>query len=233
MVNRLLTKPNARSSASQDVDWRVSNGLTDFNDAIRHMESRVAEIRSGDSPEQIWLLEHSPLYTAGTSAQDTDLVDPNRFPVHQTGRGGQYTYHGPGQRVAYVMLDLTKRGSDVRAFVGALEEWIISTLDEFDISGERRHDRVGVWVSRPGKGVGIEDKIAALGIRVRRGVTYHGISINCDPELEHFDGIVPCGIRGHGVTSFEDLGSKATMADLDIVLRAKFEEIFGPTIRGG
>lgn len=233
MVNRLLTKPNARSSASQDVDWRVSNGLTDFNDAIRHMESRVAEIRSGDSPEQIWLLEHSPLYTAGTSAQDTDLVDPNRFPVHQTGRGGQYTYHGPGQRVAYVMLDLTKRGSDVRAFVGALEEWIISTLDEFDISGERRHDRVGVWVSRPEKGVGIEDKIAALGIRVRRGVTYHGISINCDPELEHFDGIVPCGIRGHGVTSFEDLGSKATMADLDIVLRAKFEEIFGPTIRGG
>ncbi len=231
MVNRLLTKPVARSFASQDVEWRVSSGLIDYEDAIRHMESRVAKIRAGELPEQIWLLEHPPLYTAGTSAQDTDLVDPNRFPVHQTGRGGQYTYHGPGQRVAYVMLDLTKRGSDVRAFVGALEEWIISTLAEFDISGERRHDRVGVWVSRPEKNPGSEDKIAALGIRVRRGITYHGISINCDPELEHFDGIVPCGIHGHGVTSFKDLGNEATMTDLDIVLRTKFEEIFGTTVQ--
>jgi lipoyl(octanoyl) transferase len=187
------------------------------------MEAEVLAIAEGAAPERVWLLEHPPLYTAGTSAKESDLVDASRFPVFKTGRGGQYTYHGPGQRVAYVMLDLKKRGSDVRAFVAMLEEWIIATLAEFGVEGERREDRVGVWVRR-GSG---EAKIAAIGIRVRRWVTYHGISLNVSPDLSHFDGIVPCGVREHGVTSLADLGIPASMDDVDAALARRFEIIFG------
>lgn len=229
MINRPLTTDTSQQKATRPVEWRVSPELVDYQDAIAQMERRVGEIRSGKLREQVWLLEHPPLYSAGTSAQDEDLVDPDRFPVHQTGRGGQYTYHGPGQRVAYVMLDLTRRGSDVRAFVGALEEWIIASLAAFDILAERRADRVGVWVRRPDKGPGAEDKIAAIGIRVRKWVTFHGISINCEPDLEHFSGIVPCGVHEHGVTSFADLGRPINMGKLDDVLRRQFEITFGPT----
>ncbi len=230
MINRSLTTNTILKTSAQAVEWRVSRGLVDYQDAITQMEHRVREIRAGHLCEQIWLLEHPQLYTAGTSARDEDLVDPNRFPVHQTGRGGQYTYHGPGQRVAYVMLDLTRRGSDVRAFVGALEEWIIASLAAFGISAERRADRVGVWVPRTDKGSDAEDKIAAIGIRVRKWVTYHGISINCDPDLEHFSGIVPCGVKEHGVTSFTDLGQPTSMGKLDDVLRRQFETTFGLTV---
>ena len=179
------------------------------------MDGEVAAIAAGTAPERVWLVEHPPIYTAGTSANEADLVDRSRFPVYRTGRGGQYTYHGPGQRVAYVMLDLKRRSGDVRAFVAALEQWIISTLAQFNVTGERREDRVGVWVRRPEKGVTAEDKIAAIGIRVRRWVTFHGISINVEPQLEHFSGIVPCGVSGHGVTSLVDLGLPVTMADLE------------------
>jgi lipoyl(octanoyl) transferase len=195
------------------------------------MEDRVAAIAEGRAPELVWLLEHPPLYTAGTSARPDDLVEA-RFPVHQTGRGGQFTYHGPGQRVAYVMLDLRRRTQDVRAFVAALEAWIIGTLDAFAIRGERREDRVGVWVRRPEKADGAEDKIAAIGIRVRRWVTFHGISLNVEPDLSHFGGIVPCGIaeRRYGVTSLVDLGLPVTMHDADVALRAAFEDVFGDTV---
>ena len=193
------------------------------------MERRVAEIRTAEAPEMVWLLEHPPLYTAGTSARPQDLLDPGRFPVFKTGRGGQYTYHGPGQRVAYVMLDLKRRGGDVRAFVGDLEDWIIRTLARFNVTGERRDGRVGIWVARGGKGMGgsREDKIAAIGVRVRRWVSYHGIAINVEPNLDHFAGIVPCGIREHGVTSLADLGLPVTMADVDVALRSAFDEVFG------
>lgn len=194
------------------------------------MEARVAAIRAGRAAELVWLLEHPPLYTAGASAKPQDLLTPRRFPVYQAGRGGQYTYHGPGQRVAYVMLDLTRRKQDVRAFVHALEDWLIDTLAAFGVRGERRSDRVGVWVLRPDKGAGAEDKIAAIGIRVRRWVTFHGISLNVAPDLEHFSGIVPCGIRGHGVTSLADLGAPAAMGQVDAALRAAFERHFGPVI---
>ena len=189
------------------------------------MDDVVSLIAEG-ADERVWLLEHPAIYTAGTSANSKDLVDATRFPVFQTGRGGQYTYHGPGQRVAYVMLDLKKRGGDVRAFVAALEDWIIATLTDFGIRGERREDRVGVWVRHEGG----ESKIAALGIRVRKGITFHGISINLNPNLEHFSGIIPCGVTEHGVTSFEQLGLSTTMAQLDEALRRNFETIFGPTI---
>lgn len=197
------------------------------------MEQRVAAIRGGDAPELIWLVEHPALYTAGTSADPVDLVAPDRFPVIKTGRGGQYTYHGPGQRVAYVMLDLNRRGKDVRAFVAGLEAWIIQTLDQFNVRGERREDRVGVWVQRPEKtspvpGTLAEDKIAAIGIRVRQWVSFHGISINVEPDLEHFSGIVPCGVSEHGVTSLVDLGLPVTMEDLDIALKAEAKRLFGP-----
>jgi len=194
------------------------------------MEARVAAIAAGEAAECVWLLEHPPLYTAGTSANDADLVDPGRFPVFRSGRGGQFTYHGPGQRVAYVMLDLSRRTQDLRAFVAALEAWLIATLDSFNVRGERREDRVGVWVRRPEKGPAAEDKIAAIGIRVRRWVTFHGISLNVEPDLSHFSGIVPCGVREHGVTSLVDLGIPVTMPEVDAALRARFEDIFGPTV---
>jgi lipoyl(octanoyl) transferase len=213
------------------VEWRIAEGLTPYEAAVAFMETRAQAIAEGEAPELVWLVEHPPLYTAGTSAQDSDLVEA-RFPVHRTGRGGQFTYHGPGQRVAYVMLDLKRRNPDVRAFVAALEDWITATLAAFNIRGERREDRVGVWVARPDKGVGAEDKIAAIGIRLRRWVTFHGISLNVEPALDHFAGIVPCGISAarYGVTSLVDLGLPVTMPEADMALRATFEEIFGPTV---
>ena len=204
------------------VEWRISEEPVGYPQAVSWMESRVAAIRDGGADECVWLLEHPPLYTAGTSADPADLLTPDRFPVHATGRGGEYTYHGPGQRVGYVMLDLKARDPDVRRFVRDLERWIIGTLAEFGIEGERRDGRVGVWVATPAG----EKKIAALGIRLRRWVSFHGISINLNPDLDHFGGIVPCGISDYGVTSFADLGVAATMADLDAVLRRKFAEIF-------
>lgn len=207
--------------------WEVTSGLTAYADALARMERETLAIARGDSPELIWLLEHPPLYTAGTSARDEDLVAPSRFPVHKTGRGGQYTYHGPGQRVAYVMLDLRKRGQDVRAFVAGLEAWLIDTLAAFNVVGERREDRVGVWVRRPDKGPDIEEKIAAIGIRVRQSVTFHGISLNVEPDLSHFSGIVPCGVAEHGVTSLVDLGLPVTMEDADVALEAAYRPIFG------
>ena len=213
------------------VEWAISDRPVAYDDALAEMEQRVAGIAEGQMAERVWLLEHPPLYTAGTSADPADLIAPDRFPVHRTGRGGQYTYHGPGQRVAYVMLDLKRREQDVRAFVAALEGWLISTLWEHHIRGERREDRVGVWVRRPEKGAEVEDKIAAIGIRMRKWVSFHGISLNVEPDLDHFSGIVPCGVTQHGVTSLVDLGLPVTMADVDLVLRRCFEEQFGPTTR--
>jgi len=194
------------------------------------MDARVAEIAAGHASELAWLLEHPPLYTRGTSGDPADVIDP-RFPVHATGRGGQVTYHGPGQRVAYVMLDLKRRGPDVRRFVATLEEWIIRTLAAFNVSGERREDRIGVWVRRPDKGKGYEDKIAAIGIRVKQWVTLHGMALNVEPDLSHFAGIVPCGVHEQrfGVTSLADLGIPVTMSEVDMILRREFETLFGPT----
>lgn len=219
--------------ALADVEWRIADGLTDYAVALAFMEQRVAEIAAGTAPETVWLVEHPPLYTAGTSAHADDLIEPERFPVFETGRGGEYTYHGPGQRVAYVMLDLKRRRQDVRAFVAALEAWVIGTLDQFNVVGERREDRVGVWVKRPEKpsivpGETAEDKIAAIGIRLRKWVSFHGVSINVEPDLSHYSGIVPCGIDAHGVTSLVDLGLPVTMADLDVALKAEFQSVFGP-----
>ncbi|WP_171217401.1 lipoyl(octanoyl) transferase LipB [Enterovirga aerilata] len=219
------------AAGSPPVAWRVADGPVPYEEALAFMDARVAAIAEGRAPELVWLLEHPPLYTAGTSARDADLVEPDRFPVFRSGRGGQYTYHGPGQRVAYVMLDLNRRTPDLRRFVAALEAWLILTLEAFNIRGERREDRVGVWVRRPDKGEGVEDKIAAIGIRVRRWVTFHGVSLNVEPDLTHFSGIVPCGVTQHGVTSLVDLGLPVTMADADVALRAAFEEVFGPTER--
>ncbi len=204
------------------VEWRSSATAVPYALAVAEMERRVAAIRAGTTPELIWLLEHPALYTAGTSARDEDLLEPDRLPVHRTGRGGQYTYHGPGQRVAYVMLDLARRGEDVHCYVHHLEEWTIRTLARFGVSGERRKGRVGIWV-RIGAG---EAKIAAIGVRVRRWVTYHGMAINIDPDLDHYRGIIPCGIAEHGVTSLANLGIAATMADVDAALRATFAEAF-------
>jgi len=208
------------------VVWEVSELPVPYLEAVERMERIVAGIHAGNEPERVWLLEHRALYTAGTSANIEDLRQPDRFPVHKTGRGGQYTYHGPGQRVAYVMLDLNRRQKDVRGFVAALEDWLIASLANFNIDGQRREDRVGIWVERPGR----EDKIAAIGIRLRKWVSFHGISLNVEPCLEHFEGIVPCGITDHGVTSLVDLGLPVSMADADIALRSAFEQIFGPTI---
>jgi lipoyl(octanoyl) transferase len=214
------------------VEWITTNGLTDYDAALAFMEGRVKGIIDGTADECIWLLEHPPLYTAGTSARPADLIDPDRFPVHEARRGGEYTYHGPGQRVVYVMLDVGKRGHDVRRFVKDLEAWVIATLDSFNIKGEIRAGRVGVWVQRPEKpaqpdGQPAEDKIAAIGIRLRKWVSFHGISINLEPDLSHFDGIVPCGISDHGVTSLVDLGLPVGMEDLDVALREAFAERFG------
>lgn len=205
------------------VEWRISEHKVAYLDAVAEMEARVAQIRAGSAPEQVWLLEHPPLYSAGTSANPADLVDPDRFPVFESGRGGQYTYHGPGQRVAYVMLDLKRRGADVRAYVHNLEEWVIRTLAQFNVKGERRCGRVGIWVDNGG---GQEHKIAAIGVRVRHWVTFHGLAINLDPDLTHFEGIIPCGIREHGVTSLWELGLTPTMEDLDCALMATFPEVF-------
>ncbi|MFP4238812.1 MAG: lipoyl(octanoyl) transferase LipB [Rhodosalinus sp.] len=214
------------------VEWRISDGLTPYEDALAVMEARAAAIAEGRADEAIWLCEHPPLYTAGTSARAADLREPARFPVFETRRGGQYTYHGPGQRVVYVMLDLGRRGRDVRCFVRALEAWVIAALGEFGVRGELREGRVGVWVARPEKpplpdGTPREDKIAALGIRLRRWVSFHGLAINVDPDLSHYDGIVPCGIQGHGVTSLVDLGLPVEMGDLDVALRRTFEGSVG------
>lgn len=214
------------------VEWLVTEGLTDYEYALNFMEERVKNIRETGAPELVWLVEHPPLYTGGTSANSDDLLTPDRFPVYETGRGGEYTYHGPGQRVVYVMLDLKRRREDVRAFVAALEEWIIQTLAEFNIKGERREDRVGVWVRRPEKprlanGTMPEDKIAAIGIRLRRWVSFHGIALNVEPELENFKGIVPCGVKEHGITSLVDLGLPVTIQDLDVALAKTFRIIFG------
>ena len=211
------------------VEWIVSDHLVPYLDAMAFMEERIARIAKGEARECVWLLEHPPLYTAGTSANPADLIAPDRFDVFETGRGGEYTYHGPGQRIAYVMLDLKRRRQDVRLFVATLEEWIIKTLAAHNIKGERREDRVGVWVERPDKGQNIEDKIAAIGIRLRKWVTFHGISLNIEPDLSHYGGIVPCGIAQHGVTSFVDLGYPLTMADVDMSLREEFEILFGST----
>jgi lipoyl(octanoyl) transferase len=208
----------------------VSDGLVGYEEAVAWMEARAAAIAAGQAAECVWLLEHPPLYTAGTSARAEDLVAPERFPVFPSGRGGQYTYHGPGQRVAYVMLDLTRRRADLRAYVASLEAWLIATLDAFNVRAERREDRVGVWVRRPEKGATVEDKIAAIGIRVRRWVSFHGISLNVEPDLTHFAGIVPCGVREHGVTSLVDLGHLVSMAEVDMQLRAAFEAVFGETV---
>lgn len=217
--------------AGHAVEWRISDSPVDYAKAIAVMEARAAAIAAGAAPEMVWLLEHPPLYTSGTSGKAEDLLDP-RFPLIPTGRGGQVTYHGPGQRVAYVMLDLKRRRPDVRAYVAALEEWIIRTLAAFNVRGERREDRVGVWVRRPDKGDGHEDKIAAIGVRLKRWVSFHGIAINVEPDLSHFAAIVPCGVADprYGVTSLVDLGLPVGMADVDIALRQAFEEIFGPAV---
>lgn len=223
-------RPTVQSPA---VEWRVEQGLTPYPDALAIMEARADAIRQGTASELVWLVEHPPLYTAGTSTNTNDLKDATRFPVYDAGRGGQYTYHGPGQRVAYVMLDLKRRREDVRAFVAALESWIITALDRFNVKGEVREDRVGVWVSRPDRpplapNFPTEDKIAAIGIRLRRWVSFHGISLNVEPNLEHFAGIVPCGIEGYGITSLVDLGLPVTMEDADEALFFAFNEVFGP-----
>jgi lipoyl(octanoyl) transferase len=225
------------SPGSPPVTWRVEPGLTGYEQAVAFMEQRAADIRDGRAAELVWLVEHPPLYTAGTSAEARDLIDPDRLPVFKTGRGGEYTYHGPGQRVAYVMLDLKRRREDVRAFVAALEAWIIGALASFNIRGERREDRVGVWVARPDKppladGGLAEDKIAAIGIRLRRWVSFHGIALNVDPDLSHFGGIVPCGVTGHGVTSLVELGLPVTMQDADVALRGAFVTVFGAVAEG-
>src|SRR6185312_10005806 len=220
----------ARAEGGREVEWRISAGPVPYPEAVAAMEARAAEIADGKAAELVWLLEHPPLYTSGTSGKEGDLLDP-RFPLFTTGRGGQVTYHGPGQRVAYVMLDLKRRRPDVRAYVASLEEWIIRTLDAFNVRGERREDRVGVWVKRPDKGVDFEDKIAAIGVRLKRWVSFHGIAINVGPDLSHFSAIVPCGVVDprYGVTSLVDLGHLVTMAEVDIAMRQAFEEIFGAT----
>jgi lipoyl(octanoyl) transferase len=229
-ASRAVTAPPAIDA----IEWVISDGLIPYPDAVVEMEARAAAISAGKAAERVWLLEHPPLYTAGTSALARDLLVPDRFPVFKTGRGGQYTYHGPGQRVAYVMLDLNRRGPDLRRYVSQLEDWIIAALARFGVTGERRKDRIGVWVRRPAKaplpdGEAAEEKIAAIGVRVRRWVTFHGISLNVDPDLDHYAGIVPCGQRGYGVTSLADLGIPVSTAEVDVALRVEFERLFGAT----
>ena len=219
-----------QTAGSVPVEWRVSEGLVPYDEALAVMEERAAAIARGGAPELVWLLEHPPLYTAGTSAKGGGLIEA-RFPVYETGRGGEFTYHGPGQRVVYLMLHIKERRPDVRLFVATLEEWLIRTLAAFNVRGERREDRVGVWVARPERGAGHEDKIAAIGIRLKRWVSLHGIALNVDPDLAHFSGIVPCGVADarYGVTSLTDLGIRVTMPEVDMALRHEFEGLFGPT----
>lgn len=222
---------SARLDSPAIVDWAISDTPVPYETAIAVMEDRIERIAAGTAPELIWLLEHPPIYTAGTSARLADLLQPDRFPVYETGRGGQYTYHGPGQRIAYVMLDLRVRGRDVRSLVTLLEHWIIATLATFNVKGEVRPDRVGVWVRRPDRGQDAEDKIAAIGLRLRRWISFHGLSLNVEPNLEHFSGIVPCGVNRHGVTSLADLGLVLSMTDVDMALAAAFERVAGPMRR--
>lgn len=232
-----LTTPDAACESSaklirndgKPVEWIVSDAPVSYPEALEAMRTRAAAIAAGEANEAIWLLEHPPLYTAGTSAKPDDLLIPDRFPVYDAGRGGQYTYHGPGQRVAYVMLDLRERGRDIRCLVQGLEGWVIDTLASFNVKGERRDGRIGVWVRRPERGAFSEDKVAAIGVRVSKWVTFHGISLNVSPDLSHYDGIVPCGITDHGVTSLEDLGNLVSMPEVDTALRSAFEGRFGPT----
>ncbi|HMB77644.1 MAG TPA: lipoyl(octanoyl) transferase LipB [Kiloniellaceae bacterium] len=218
-----MSDPQISPDANPPAEWRVSAGPVGYPEAVETMEARVRQIRAGEAGELVWLLEHPPLYTAGTSARAEDLLQPDRFPVYSSGRGGQYTYHGPGQRVAYVMQDLQRRGPDLRAYIHNLEAWVIRALARFNVVAERREGRVGLWVPRGG---GREDKIAAIGVRVRRWVTYHGVAINLEPDLSHFEGIVPCGIAEHGVTSLVDLGIPVAMPDLDVALKEAYEEVF-------
>lgn len=228
MVKPLQNSPfQQRLQDDLQPEWRASPSHVPYSAALAEMDTRVAAISAGEARECVWLLEHPPLYTAGTSARDADLLDAGRFPVYRAGRGGQYTYHGPGQRIAYVMLDLKRRRPDIRAFVCAMEDWVIATLADFGVTGERRAGRVGVWVPRPEQGPGREDKIAAIGVRVRRWVSFHGMAINVAPDLEHFSGIVPCGVHDHGVTSLKDMGIDAGMDDVDGVLRGTFDETLG------
>ena len=218
------------TSGPSPIGWAISERPVPYPQALEAMNARADAIRRKEASQLVWLLEHPPLYTAGTSAQREDLLDPNRFPVFETGRGGQFTYHGPGQRVAYIMLDMKARGGDVRGLVADLERWVIEALSAFNVKGERREGRVGIWVRRPEKGENREDKIAAIGLRVSRWVTTHGISFNVEPELSHYTGIVPCGIQAHGVTSLADLGLPVSMADADVALRVAFEKVFGAVI---
>lgn len=219
------------NAAGKTIQWAISEGLVPYQAALDAMNARAAAIRDGRAPQLVWLLEHPPLYTAGTSARPEDLLSPGLFPVFETGRGGQFTYHGPGQRIAYVMLDMRHRGGDVRGLVCDIERWVIGALAAFNVKGERREGRVGIWVSRPEKGDGKEDKIAAIGLRVSRWITTHGLSFNVEPDLAHYGGIVPCGISEHGVTSLADLGLPVSMSDADIALKTAFEQIFGPVQR--
>jgi lipoyl(octanoyl) transferase len=218
----LILDASLKTQLECPVEWKTSDHAVPYPEALAEMEARAAAIAEGTAGELVWLLEHPPIYTAGTSAQDGDLLDA-RFPVYRTGRGGQFTYHGPGQRVGYAMLDLKRRKPDVRAYVHDLEQWLIETLAEFNVKGERREGRVGIWVQRGLR----EDKIAALGVRIKRWVTFHGVALNVDPDLSHFSGIVPCGVRAHGVTSLADLGVPVSMADVDVALKKSFEKIFG------
>lgn len=218
-----VAQPGLSENFDLAVEWKYSTGPVPYEQALAEMESRVAAIRLGQAPELVWLLEHPPLYTAGTSATDDELLEDPEFPVHRTGRGGRYTYHGPGQRVGYVMMDLKRRGPDVRAFVHRLEAWLIATLAHFGVHGERRAERIGIWVVRPD---GREEKIAALGLRIRQWVSFHGVSLNVNPDLSHYAGIVPCGIADHGITSLAALGIEVRMDDVDRALRAAFADIF-------
>ncbi|OWJ68009.1 lipoate-protein ligase B [Inquilinus limosus] len=223
--DEMIAIPSAaplETAVSHGPDWRIDDGAVPYPEALAAMEARAEAIRAGTAPELVWLLEHPPLYTAGTSAQAGDLLAPDRFPVYRAGRGGQYTYHGPGQRVGYVMVDLKRRNPDVRAYVHSLEEWLIRTLARFQVKGERREGRVGIWVERDG----VEKKIAAIGVRIRHWVTFHGVALNVDPDLSHFAGIVPCGLAQYGVTSLIDLGLPVTMADVDLALREAWDEVF-------
>ncbi|MHA6325712.1 lipoyl(octanoyl) transferase LipB [Roseivivax sp. CAU 1753] len=227
-----MQAPQKPGSEAQMVEWRISDGLTDYQEAVAYMEARADAISRSTEDELVWLVEHPPLYTAGTSAKKEDLIDPDRFDVHEVRRGGQYTYHGPGQRVAYTMLDVGRRGRDVHRFVADLEAWVIAALGEFGLTGHIRDGRVGVWIERPDRprtasGAMAEDKIAAIGIRLKRWVSFHGISLNVEPDLSHFDGIVPCGITEYGVTSLVDLGLPVTMDDVDVALRKSFSSVFG------